>query len=219
MIPPFTPDARNLGGRNMISQQIWNHLQQLKEISQQIPQILISPRKLPNSPKQSIEPINYKRVNRKQDYLLYPTYLFRRKTISESFTSLSPKNIRDETQLLFQEPLLRRQKNLKSPQKIFPFSTIQLGTLYKIKANEIKMNKKNDQIPWYQVEMTVKDFNIQYEDLLNEIQQVILDFGIYSASDYQILIHMILRLKPQIPKMDLLNIFNELIIKQQLQLS
>ncbi|CAD8187552.1 unnamed protein product [Paramecium octaurelia] len=218
-MPPFTPDARNLGGRNMISQQIWNHLQQLKEISQQIPQILVSPRKLPNSPKQSIETINYKRVNRKQDYLLYPTYLFRRKTVSESFTSLSPKNIRDETQLLFQEPLLRRQKNLKSPQKIFPFSTIQLGALQKIKANEIKMNKKNDEIPWCEVEMTVKEFNTKYEDLLNEIQQVILEFGIYSASDYQILIHMILRLKPQIPKMDLLNIFNELIIKQQLQLS
>ncbi|CAD8190048.1 unnamed protein product [Paramecium octaurelia] len=218
-MPPFTPDARNLGGRNMISQQIWNHLQQLKEISQQIPQILISPRKLPNSPKQSIEPMNCKRVNRKQDYLLYPTYLFRRKTISESITSLSPKNIRDETQLLFQEPLLRRQKNLKSPQKIFPFSTIQLGSLYKIKANEIKVNKLNDQIPWYQVELTVKDFNIEYEDLLNEIQQAILEFGIYSASDYQILIQMILRLKPQIPKMDLLNIFNELITKQQFQLS
>ncbi|CAD8095384.1 unnamed protein product [Paramecium primaurelia] len=218
-MPPFTPDARNLGGRNMISQQIWNHLQQLKEISQQIPQILISPRKLPNSPKQSIEAINYKRVNRKQDYLLYPTYLFRRKTVSESFTSLSPKNIRDETQLLFQEPLLRRQKNLKSPQKIFPFSTIQLGALHKIKANEIKMNKKNDEILWNEVEMTVKEFNTKYEDLLNEIQQVIQEFGIYSASDYQILIHIILRLKPQIPKMDLLNIFNELIIKQQLQLS
>ncbi|CAD8187433.1 unnamed protein product [Paramecium pentaurelia] len=218
-MPPFTPDARNLGGRNMISQQIWNHLQQLKEISQQIPQILISPRKLPNSPKQSIEAINYKRVNRKQDYLLYPTYLFRRKTVSESFTSLSPKNIRDETQLLFQEPLLRRQKNLKSPQKIFPFSTIQLGALHKIKANEIKMNKKNDEILWSEVEMTVKEFNTKYEDLLNEIQQVIQEFGIYSASDYQILIHIILRLKPQIPKMDLLNIFNELIIKQQLQLS
>ncbi|CAD8106137.1 unnamed protein product [Paramecium sonneborni] len=218
-MPPFTPDARNLGGRNMISQQIWNHLQQLKEISQQIPQILISPRKLPNSPKQSIQPINFKRVNRKQDYLLYPTYLFRRKTASESFTSLSPQNIRDETQLIFQEPLLRRQKNMRSPQKIFPFSTIQLGALYKIKANNVKMNKKNDQIPWYEIEMIVKDFNNTYEELLNEIQQIIIEFGIYSACDYQILIQMILRLKPQVPRMDLLNIFNELIIKQQLQLS
>ncbi|CAK63162.1 unnamed protein product (macronuclear) [Paramecium tetraurelia] len=143
-MPPFTPDARNLGGRNLISQQIWNHLQQLKEISQQIPQLLISPRKVPNSPKQSIEPLNCKRMNRKQDYLLCPTYLFRRKTVSESFTSLSPKHIQDETQLLFQEPLLRRQKNLKSPQKIFPFSTIQLGALYRVKANEIKINKNQD---------------------------------------------------------------------------
>ncbi|CAD8194589.1 unnamed protein product [Paramecium pentaurelia] len=218
-MPPFTPDARNLGGRNLISQQIWNHLQQLKEISQQIPQLLISPRKIPNSPKQSIEPLNCKRMNRKQDYLLCPTYLFRRKTVSESFTSLSPKHIQDETQLLFQEPLLRRQKNMKSPQKIFPFSTIQLGALYRVKANEIKINKNQDLIQWNEVEQEVKDLNNNYDELLIQIQQIIIDFGIFSAQDYQILIQMILRLKPQIPKMDLLNIFNELIIKQQLQLS
>ncbi|CAD8107190.1 unnamed protein product [Paramecium primaurelia] len=218
-MPPFTPDARNLGGRNLISQQIWNHLQQLKEISQQIPQLLISPRKIPNSPKQSIEPLNCKRMNRKQDYLLCPTYLFRRKTVSESFTSLSPKHIQDETQLLFQEPLLRRQKNMKSPQKIFPFSTIQLGALYRVKANDIKINKNQDLIQWNEVEQEVKDLNNNYDELLIQIQQIIIDFGIFSAQDYQILIQMILRIKPQIPKMDLLNIFNELIIKQQLQLS
>ncbi|CAD8200739.1 unnamed protein product [Paramecium octaurelia] len=218
-MPPFTPDARNLGGRNLISQQIWNHLQQLKEISQQIPQLLISPRKVPNSPKQSIEPLNCKRMNRKQDYLLCPTYLFRRKTVSESFTSLSPKHIQDETQLLFQEPLLRRQKNLKSPQKIFPFSTIQLGALYRVKANEIKINKNQDLIQWNEVEQDVRDLNNNFDELLIQIQQIVMDFGIFSAQDYQILIQMILRLKPQIPKMDLLNIFNELIIKQQLQLS
>ncbi|CAD8115501.1 unnamed protein product [Paramecium sonneborni] len=218
-MPPFTPDARNLGGRNLISQQIWNHLQQLKEISQQVPQLLISPLKIPNSPKQSIELLKCKIINRKQDYLLCPTYLLRRKTISESFTSFSSKQIQDETQLLFQEPLLRRQKNMKSSQKIFPFSTIQLGALYRIKAKDIKINKDDDLIQWKQIEQVVMELNNNFDQMLIHIQSIILDFGIVSTQHYQMLIQMILRLKPQIPKMDLLNIFNELIIKQQLQLS
>lgn len=98
-----------------------------------------------NSPKQlSIEKVRSP-LRKKQDYLLYPTYLFRRKTISESITpSLSPKH-RDETQLLFQEPLLRRGSRLnKQPQRIFPFSTIQLGALYRIKANDVKLKNHND---------------------------------------------------------------------------
>ncbi|KAM3133396.1 hypothetical protein pb186bvf_014557 [Paramecium bursaria] len=218
MPPPFTPDSRNVGGRNMITQQIWNHLQQLQQIHQQTPHVTLSPTPTPHSPKpSSLEPI-YRLPKKKQDYLLFPTFLFRRKTVSENLTpSLSPKPRHDETHLLFQDPYnnIRKFTQNKKNQKIFPYSTVHLGLLQKVKANDVKLQRNQESILWNDIQQQVSLLNpFDIDNMLLSLESIILENGIYSTQDYGRLILLILQDHPQIPKTDLATILNLLIIKQ-----